>query len=299
MSPPSRAAGSFALQMGIDIGGSSVKVAALKGAGLATARAGAYDRPSVPELVQTVREALDQLGVDTRPERVGVCVPGQFEADGVRVKHAVNLPALNGLDPRDVLADLGINAADVRVLPDALASALGSFRVEPVAGTLLCICLGTGVGASLLRDGAPVTLDGASAGHFGQLDVSLTDDAPVGPDGGRGSLEAYIGLRALKSRFADATGAQLEHAIGGLGCSDPELRALARALRIAHAIYKPEHVRLLGGVGAALAPCLPELRSLVEDQLTSVASPDWTLDASDDPFLAAIGAASVVGREPS
>jgi len=43
-------------------------------------------------------------------------------------------------------------------------------------------------------------VSGESPGHFGQLDVSLDGEAPVGPDGGAGSLEAYIGTAALIAR---------------------------------------------------------------------------------------------------
>jgi hypothetical protein len=57
------------------------------------------------------------------------------------------------------------------------------------------------VGASVLDEGGKfLHVSGESPGHFGQLDVSLETDPPIGPDGGAGSLEAYIGTAALIAR---------------------------------------------------------------------------------------------------
>ena len=52
---------------------------------------------------------------------------------------------------------------------------------------------GTGVGASVVDgNGQFLHVSGETPGHFGQLDVSLETNAPIGPDGGKGSLEALV-----------------------------------------------------------------------------------------------------------
>jgi predicted NBD/HSP70 family sugar kinase len=128
------------------------------------------------------------------------------------------------------------------------------------------------------------------------MDVSLDDHAPIGPDAGRGSLEAYLGLPALRARFTPPNrpppdDAALAHALASMTERDEPLRALARAIRILHALLRPDHVRLLGGVGILLEPTLPTLRTLVERDLTRVAKPVWSLSCADDRYLAAVGAA--------
>ncbi len=55
------------------------------------------------------------------------------------------------------------------------------------------ISLGSGVGMSVLDDGVPLAVDENSPGHLGQINVSLDSNPPIGPDGGAGGLEAYIG----------------------------------------------------------------------------------------------------------
>jgi hypothetical protein len=69
------------------------------------------------------------------------------------------------------------------------------------------------------------------------------------------------------------------------------MRALARAVRIGHAIYRPHHVCLAGGIGVALTPALPGLRARIDQHLTNIARHGWTLSCGDHAFHAALGAA--------
>ncbi|MFI4897384.1 MAG: ROK family protein, partial [Phycisphaerales bacterium JB059] len=247
-------------------------------------RYGATDPETVRRAIDDAIEAIDGSG--EAPTVVGVCLPGVLDESGARVAYAANLPGLIGAEIRGLLP-ASVGSGRVRVASDAVCAGVGAWLGEPVSGRLLTLAMGTGVGACVLDHGRPVTLDGRSVGHVGQLDVSLDPEAPLGPDGGRGSLEAYVGAPALRARF----GEDLAPALAGLEASDPALRALARALRICHAIYTPDHVRLCGGVGAMLASALPLLRSLVERDLTLVARERWSLACVDDLHLGAKGAA--------
>jgi hypothetical protein len=83
----------------------------------------------------------------------------------------------------------------------------------------------------------------------------------------------------------------VEAGLAGLGAQDPVLRALARAIRIGHGIYRPDRVVLLGGVGRRLAGQAAALRELVSDRLTSVARAEWVLAFGVDDHHAARGAA--------
>ena len=131
-------------------------------------------------------------------------------------------------------------------------------------------------------------MGGGASGHLGQIDVSLRDgELPVGPDGGAGGLEAYIGVASIRRQYGDDVSAAVSRFRG----TEAPLRALARALRICHAIYRPDHICLCGGIGVRLTHLLPQIRELTEDRLTNVARPGWTLTCGDDDFHAARGAA--------
>jgi len=77
--------------------------------------------------------------------------------------------------------------------------------------------------------------------------------------------------------------------VGKLGVGEPPVRALVRAIRVAHAIYRPQHVCLTGGIGVRLAGIVPGIRSAVSEKLTRVAREGWTLFTGEDDYHAACG----------
>jgi predicted NBD/HSP70 family sugar kinase len=276
-------------RIGFDIGGSALKAVRLGAGGEATRARVGYCSPTLETLRAAIRRAADELEI-TPGDRIGVCAPGVLDMDRGVVRYAANLPCLAGVCLRGLVRDALGERTPSSVMTDAVATALGSFAQRPVEGRLLTLAMGTGVGAALLEHGRPLTLDGATIGHLGQMDVSQGEASPpIGPDGGRGSLEAYVGWPALVARFGEAGAAA---SVATLPADDPVVRALVRALRVCHALYKPDVVRLLGGVGSLFAPIVPMLHGLTADGLTRVARPGWRLEAMDDPYLAAFGAAS-------
>ena len=274
--------------VGIDIGGSSIKAVRLCRGDTPRAEARvAYAGTSMAALRDAVRDASASIGFDTQ-DSVGVCLPGLVDPERGVLVHAANLPCLVGESPADLIADI-LGVQPTRVHTDATAWGLGVARRETGIERLLVVAIGSGVGAALIVNGKPVTLDGTTPGHVGMIDVSLDEaDPPRAGDGTPGVLEAYIGGRALAARFG--TG-DLAGSIAGLSADDSALLALAKGLRICHAIYKPDAVRLVGGVGALLRPHLPGIESIVGNELTSVARGGWTLGVVDDLYLAAEGVA--------
>src|SRR5262249_54193402 len=151
---------------------------------------------------------------------------------------------------------------------------------------VLSIAIGTGVGMGVLDDGVPLFIEGASPGHIGQVDCSIEGEPVMGPDGGAGSLEGYLGVPALVQRYGS-----MESFFQRATVNDAPIRAIVRAIRICHAIYRPHHVLIVGGVGTRLAKLIPDMKSAVDTNLTSVARKNWTLSAGDSDFHAALGAA--------
>lgn len=281
------------LAIGIDVGGTAVKVAAIDRAGATrwAGRSPTYSRPSAEQLAAAVREAAAgqvPAGAALGHCAVGVCVPGIMHEDGQTVAQSVNVPGLNGcrLDEL-VVAALGGRPASVVVTTDAHATAYDLYSGRRLRGRLFLLAIGTGVGAAVLDDGAQLRVDEDSPGHFGQVDVSIQGHPVVGPDGGAGSLEGYLSAAALANRYGPDPAAWVSR----ITADDPPLRALVRALRIAHAIYRPHHVLLAGGIGVRLGHLVAQLWANVDRQLTSIARPNWTLATGDGDYHAAQGAA--------
>lgn len=288
--------------LGIDIGGTSIKAALLvNDEVVATAGSRRYSRPSGQELTRALRRLLSPRFCPAKLAGVGLCVPGAVDRERRTVTLSMNVPGLVGLSLdgllTEVLADRWSGRAEI--VSDAFAAAYDFWKsaTPPLAGRLLAISCGTGVGACVLDDGVQRLVTENSSGHLGQVDVSLDlpgEQTPIGSDGGRGSLEAYIGLPALRKRFPKGVADWLCRA----SPKDPPIRALVRAIRIAHAIYRPNHVALLGGVGLELGrgAAAGYLRDLVANDLTKLARPEWTLQFARSTHHAASGAAQIARK---
>lgn len=294
--------------LGIDIGGSAVKVALLPSAEASgtplVARSGRYSNPTGEALLASVMATVRQVNAPAGPLTVGLCAPGLVDPARGSVTASLNMPAVVGFPLRErlaaALAGAGMEVSRLEFVSDAHAAAVDAWAElpEPKPERLLAISIGTGVGGCVLdrsEAGPPrrlVIVSGASSGHIGQMDVGFDEPGrtrPIGSDGGVGSLEAYIGLPALLARF----GPGVDEALSRLLVDDAPAVALCRALRIAHAMYRPDHIVLLGGVGVRLGHLAGALRERVSAGLTSLARPGWRLSVGRDDCHAARGAAAM------
>lgn len=312
------------LALGIDIGGSAIKFAVVRTNQpnderievLGTGTSARYTNPSGEQVVECIRgflesakagkwsdpQSRERLPADVPFACIGLCLPGLFDERTRALSRAVNVPRLVGVCIDDLLAEaLGGSSAGAavamplaRVCTDAFAAAYDFVvgRGQEFQGRTLALSLGTGVGACVLDGVMPLIVSGGGPGHIGHMDVSSAaegSDVPVGADGARGTLEAYIGVHALRARY----GEELERlpSQGDALLLEPPILALVRALRLAHAVYRPDTIVLLGGVGVLLTPLLGRLHDAVSDGLTTLARPAWRLLAGHDSYHAARGAA--------
>lgn len=278
------------IHLGIDIGGTSVKAAACRDSRpFWTGQSEFYSRPDTATLLGAIQRAVDAR--TSAISAIGLCVPGLFDPGTRTITQAVNVPGLVGI-PLDRLVPevLGLPAiSHTKICNDAHAAAFDVFRQRRLRGRLFVLSLGTGIGASVLNDGITLQVEGESPGHFGQIDVSIADHDAIGPDGGAGGLEGYLGVPALRAAYGPNVSAAIANFIG----DEPAILALVRAIRIAHALYRPQHICLCGGIGIRLRHLIPALRAHIETNLTSLAREGWTLTTGDDDFHAARGAAQL------
>lgn len=277
--------------IGIDIGGTSIKAAAVDGTTvLARAQSDPYSMPGPDQLQSALMQVLSRLELSgsLSPElsvQVGVCAPGVFADDGLRIIRAVNLPGVVGMDLQETASRLileitGVSVTrPVKVATDAHAAAFGHWYTHQCTGRSVSLVMGTGVGACVLDNARQLKVTGVSCGHLGQIDVGCLSVEPSfqSTDGSRGTLEAFIGLAALRDRYGD------DPLTAWLAApmSAPPWRALAGAIRTTHAIFRPDQIVLLGGVGSRLRPRLDDLRALVSQGLTSVAREGWILQCGE------------------
>jgi len=279
------------IALGIDVGGTSVKLACVQDdRTLWQAQSPFFSRPDTAQLVSAIQTAAaGRVGV---VDVAGLCVPGLMDREKRMITLSVNVPGLMGLTLDEIIARaLGKGIRRLELVNDAVATATDVMLAKNLQGRICSIAIGTGVGMGVLDEGKPLFVEGASPGHIGQIDCSIDDHPPLGPDGGAGSLEGYIGVPALNQAYGST-----ENFLKTATVNDPPIRALVRAIRICHAIYRPNHIVMVGGIGIRMTRLLPEMRDAIALNLTSVAQKGWSLLTGDHDFHAAQGAATVAAR---
>lgn len=278
--------------LGIDIGGTSVKACLIDGDRFITAQSPVYTHPSRDELCLAIQAALSSIG-DRVFDSVGLCLPGKRSSDNRSIERSVNLPCINGWLFDDLLLSaLGTIPCRQRIVSDIDAAGSDYVLAHGCTGRSAIIAIGTGVGLCVVDEGQIVGIGKRGIGHLGLMDMGrLSDVDRVANDGSVNTLESFVGARAIADQFPNLAPDQLAHVLCAIPFDEPFMKALIRAVRIVHAIYVPDRVVLMGGVGIALSSLHDELDHAIREGLTSLASPNWTLAFGDDAFHSARGAA--------
>ncbi|NIM20405.1 MAG: ROK family protein [Candidatus Latescibacteria bacterium] len=184
--------------LGIDIGGTNIKIAAVEPSGRVLTR-GIIETPAgkgPTAAFDRIRRAVPTLfGDQWRVAAAGVGCAGLVDSRKGRLLTSPNLPAWN----QTPLRRIAVKALGVQtyVENDANAAAYGEYKCGAGEGyeNVICITLGTGVGGGIVSGGK--LLKGASdfAGEIGHMSISV--EGPLCKCGNRGCLEAYIGKNAL------------------------------------------------------------------------------------------------------
>ncbi len=209
--------------VGVDLGGSNLRVAAYRELGAAAASCRASGKPLaqapaavvkrpvgedrrveaiVERIVSCVHEVLGQVGVSrVAVVPVGVGVAAMLSD---RKGTVANSPHLGW---RDVAFGPAIArrlgpARPVGVYNDVNAITYGEFGVGAGAGArdLLCVYVGTGIGGGLVMNGELVEGATNCAGEIGHVKVAWTEDAAPCNCGQRGCVEAYVGGSYVQAR---------------------------------------------------------------------------------------------------
>jgi glucokinase len=294
--------------VGIDLGGTNLKVAAVSEDGRALAsritRTDASRGPDaiIADMVDLVDAVLAEAGrLRSDCAGVGVGSPGPLSPTSGRIIRCANLPGWDDVPLRARLADR--LKLPVVLDNDANAAAYGEFWVGAGrdGADMVMLTLGTGVGSGVIVKGRILHGHFENAGELGHM-IIVPDGLSCGC-GQRGCLEAYasaaaVSRRVIEKRPNTAAGLDAEQVAREARRGDAiclsvwteTCRCLALAcVNIQHA-FNPARVVLGGGMalaGAFLAdPVREELRRL-----------RWTLhDDLPEIILAELGSeAGVIG----
>ena len=285
--------------IGIDLGGSSVKTAAVTSDGKTLAQATvSFDAEAKMDWAQKVAGlAQESQGKQSGPaSHIGLSAPGLAAPDGRSIAH---MPGrLQGLEKLDWTNFLKA-ARPVPVLNDAHAALLGEAWLGAARGfkNVIMLTLGTGVGGAAIVDGRLLRGHIGRAGHLGHS--SLDIDGPTDVCGTPGSLEMMIGNCTIAERthglFKTTHDLVAAHTAG-----DPEasyfwlrsVRALACAIASFVNILDPEAVVIGGGIARSGESLFAPLREcLAEIEWRSTGYEVKVVPAALEEFAGAYGAA--------
>lgn len=189
-----------AYSIGIDLGGTNLRVAAIDSDGEILDRVSEpvdYDAGPervVADIAHVVHEVRSRVGVDGL-RGVGIGVPGFIDIDKGIVLGAANLPGFEGFPVRDeIQRQLGTK---IIVENDANAAALGEMwkGAGKDVKDLILLTLGTGIGGGIIIDGRVLHGFLGMAGEFGHMTV-FPDGNPCGC-GNCGCLEKHASATAI------------------------------------------------------------------------------------------------------
>lgn len=253
--------------IGVDLGGTRIKVLALSEEGVEIDRLIAGSDGA--EWAARVRSLVDDLQGRLGPAlAIGIAAPGLAAADGKSIAHMPGrLPGLEGLDWTSHLA----SPRPVPVLNDAHAALLGEVWRGAAAGrrNVLLITLGTGVGGAVMCDGRLLHGHLGRAGHVGHITLNSAGRPDI--VGTPGSLEDAVGNHTLDERSGGryhdtaALAADVERGLPhAVELWSRLTRDLAAGIVSLVNVVDPEIILLGGGISRAGNTLLDPLRRAMD-----------------------------------
>lgn len=189
--------------IGIDFGGTSVKIAAVQGSELLTdvSRIPTQEFEGPDPLIAAIVDEVSRLRcADPSIAAVGIGVPGAVDFSRGVTYNLTNVSGWDSLPLRDRIAEL--TGLPTVLDNDANCMAYAEFRFGAGQGyrNIVCVTLGTGVGGGLILGGDVYRGSTYAAGEIGQMSIDL--DGVEGPYGNSGALERYIGNRQITEMAA-------------------------------------------------------------------------------------------------
>lgn len=246
--------------LGVDVGGTRIRIARIDRAGAIEARASEPVRRDREGFLAQLLGLVERLRTDTTLA-IGIGIPGRVDGASGTIASAGYLD-IAGLDLRAHCAALGLAA---RVENDATMALFAEARQrQEDGGVIAMLTVGTGIGGALLQDGAP-WYGGGFAGQFGHIVVA--GEGPVCNCGRIGCVETLSSGTALQRLIEEARldpphtiEAILARAAGGEPAATAILEAWSapfqRALETLVAAVDPRLIVVGGGLGGAMTEAL-------------------------------------------
>lgn len=288
-------------RIGIDVGGTNVKIALVDGEGkiiysnsVPTYAQMGYEY-TVNNIKQAIRDLMKETNTDAKEiEGIGFDFPGQVDYKTGVVKLAPNIPGWVNV-PIAQMIEEEFNIP-TRIDNDVRCAALGELKFGAGKGceNFVCITVGTGIGSGLVINGQLVRGAANAAGEIGHIKLQM-NGGPICGCGDTGCLEAFASgpsivamaqeyLKGGKStKFREMAGADGEITpyivAKAAEAGDPVAKRIfeivgsyiGMGLVSVINLLNPEKVIIGGGVAAAGDLLLDPIRKTIKERVMVVA----------------------------
>ncbi len=277
---PPQLSGIMAPLLGIDLGGTNIKVTLIEPAGdsFRPVRAREYPTEAAagPEHVTTnlIRAARAHLSESKDIQSIGLGVPGLFQEETGTIELFPNLPGdWDGFPLRAALEEA--IGTEITMINDARAFTLAEGTIGAGAGfrIVACLTLGTGIGGGIMIDGRLHLGAFGVAGEIGHQ--TIDPDGPICGCGNRGCMEAMAKADVLTSLAGKGTAEEVY-----LAAAEGDERSLAAVEEVARVVglglanvvtlIGPDRIVIGGGIVEGGETVLGPIRQAIRERVTLV-----------------------------
>lgn len=221
------------ITIGVDVGGTSVKLGAVAADGriVATDVVAFAAFEAFPAFADALAASVRGLGMgDIHP--IGIASPGFPDPDtGIVDAGTYNVAILRGRSVSQALRARGLLVC--ATLNDGVAAAIGEHAFGAGAGLsrFVLITLGTGIGGCVMLDGIPLIGSDGSPPELGAM--VLDKDGPAGGNGLSGTMEYYACAEGFARAYTDRgglAGVTPQQICGAASAGDPRAAAALDAV---------------------------------------------------------------------
>ncbi len=184
--------------IGIDFGGTSIKLAVVEGADLKSGiiRIPTQEHRGPDSLINAIVATISEIRTEYPAiSAIGVGVPGAVDFEKGITYNLTNVEGWTSVPLKDIMAEK--TGLPTVIENDANCMAFAEWKYGAGQGftNVICLTLGTGVGGGLILNGDMFRGSQFAAGEIGQMSVDC--NGVQGPYGNSGALERYIGNRQI------------------------------------------------------------------------------------------------------
>ncbi len=250
-----------AFSIGVDLGGTNLRVAAVEESGTQLEGVSVLTEISrgrekvVDEITQAARLLTNKYSASHKFLGLGIGIPGIIDLQSGTVHSASNLPGWNGYPVRD---DLEMRLGTAVVLEnDANCAAVGEkwLGAGQHVEDLCMITLGTGVGGGFVVNGRPWHGVLGMAGELGHMTV-IAEGRPCAC-GNHGCLEQYASATAIRRAAIEAVDSGESPCL--VAAREQDQALTSRTVHTCAQTGDPAARRIFAAAGAALGIALANL----------------------------------------